>query len=442
MHQSPRSQVVMLLTISFGKADTSRVNPLTSNEWARFANWLEEHELEPSNLLGTDLDSLLGGWMDRAVPVARIRALLDRGAALGLALEKWERAGIWVMTGFDSDYPERLKQRLRTDAPAVLFGCGNKTLLNAGGIAVAGSHDPPEEDIEFTKILGEAAAAQGYSIVSGGGRGVDQNAMQGALSVEGTAVGVLADSLIKSATSSRYRKHIVSGDLVLVTPFNPEAGFDVYNAMSRNRHIYCLADTAIIISSTVDTGGTWNGALENLKHDWVPLWVRRSRVAGSGNSELARRGAHWLPDDFHPLSRLLRAPDTAKNQQKQRGLSKTKDVHKEELKRKPDDHSLERDQSHAAWAPDPISLLNKIPQLSNVEFYSLFLSQVARLTSASSLSTEDIAACLGLQRSQVNVWLKRALSEGKITKSTRPVRYKIAGSGQEQPSLFGEKEEA
>ena len=33
--------------------------------------------------------------------------------------------------------------------------------------------------------------------------------------------------------------------------------------------IYCLADTAIVISSTADKGGTWTGAIENLKIAWV-----------------------------------------------------------------------------------------------------------------------------------------------------------------------------
>ena len=438
MHPSPQSQAVMLLTVSLGKYDTAKVKPLSSNEWARFANWLKYHDLEPSALLRANLETLLGGWMDRAVPVARVRALLDRGAALGLALEKWERAGLWVMTRSDSNYPERLKRRLRAESPAVLFGCGNKALLNVGGIAVVGSRDAAEEDLVFTKMLGEAAAAQGYSIVSGGARGVDERAMRGALDVEGTAVGILADSLIKSATSSKYRKHIVSGDLLLVTPFNPEAGFNVGNAMSRNRYIYCLADTAIVISSTVDKGGTWNGALENLKHAWVPLWIKQSAAVGSGNSELVRRGAHWLPADFQPLSRLLHTSDTTTTLQKQSDLPSISDVHEEELKQKPDDRSPERDQSLTAFAHDSISPLPQPLQPTSMDLYALFLTLVAHLTSTSPLATEDIAACLDLQKSQVNVWLKRAVSEGKITKSIRPVRYQTAESDREQGSLFGE----
>ena len=100
--------------------------------------------------------------------------------------------------------------------------------------------------------------------------------MQGALEGEGTAIGVLADSLLRSATSSRFRNGIMSGSLTLVSPFNPEAGFNVGNAMRRNRYIYCLSDAAVVISSTLDRGGTWNGAIEDLKAAWVPLWVKQT----------------------------------------------------------------------------------------------------------------------------------------------------------------------
>ena len=52
--------------------------------------------------------------------------------------------------------------------------------------------------------------------------------------------------------------------------------------MARNRYIYCLADTAIVISSTADKGGTWTGAIENLKAAWVPLWVKKTETQKSG----------------------------------------------------------------------------------------------------------------------------------------------------------------
>ena len=158
---TPQSQAVLLLNVSLGKSDTGGSKPLARGEWARFAAWLHDNGLEPSVLLKEDLDALLEGWEDRTVTRERLRALLNRGAALGLSLERWERAGLWVLTRSDADYPERLKRRLGRSAPAVLFGCGNRALLGRGGIAVVGSRNAGGDDLAFALKLGADAAAEG-----------------------------------------------------------------------------------------------------------------------------------------------------------------------------------------------------------------------------------------------------------------------------------------
>lgn len=441
MHLTPQAQAVMLLTVSFGKSESQDGKPFSNSEWAKFAIWLKDHGLEPAVLLRGDLDSLLASWVDRTVSIARIRALLGRGAALGLALEKWQRAGLWVLTRSDQEYPERLKRRLRSESPAVLFGCGNKALLNTGGIAVVGSRDANEEDLAYTERLGAEAAAQGYSLVSGGARGVDQSAMIGALARQGTAVGVLADSLLRSATSSKYRKHIMSGDLALISPYNPEAGFNVGHAMSRNRYIYCLSDAAVVISSTREKGGTWNGAIEDIRAGWVPLWVKPSNDRDSGNRELAQRGANWFPEDMTSLSKLFgethfassqtlsnELPLLARDDERQAGSGNEK---------KTEASSITESQ------PPPVSA-TVIPSVSvlessaavNVDFYTLFLARFQELTSAAPMAVDDIAARLELEKTQVSAWLKRARGEEKISKLTRPVRYQITPEGQNQAALF------
>ena len=304
MKSGSNTQAVTLLTVSFGRSDRSKAKPLSPKEWARLATWLRSRNLEVSDLLRGELTGQLEGWTDRSITLSRLESLFDRGGALGLAQEKWQRAGLWMMTQWDSEYPEKLKRRLGLECPPVLFGCGNEMLLARGGIAVVGSRDAGREDLTFAGDLGAAASAQGYSVVSGAARGVDESAMLSALENEGTAIGVVADSLMRAATSEKYRRFLLSRDLALVTPFNPEAGFSIGNAMSRNRYIYCLADAAIVVSSTPNRGGTWNGALEDLKAAWVPLWVKRTANAESGNAMLVQKGARWIPDDLASLESL------------------------------------------------------------------------------------------------------------------------------------------
>ncbi|MDA0273415.1 MAG: DNA-processing protein DprA, partial [Proteobacteria bacterium] len=254
METSANTQSILLLTSRFGDKSED-VKPLAPKEWGRFAKWLHDHDRKPEQLLRGDLNSNLDGWADTQVSRERVGRLLDRGSALALALEKWYRANLWVITRADATYPVRLKRLLGYESPAVLYGCGNQQLLNRGGLAVVGSRNAIEADLNFTRDLGAMAAKAGRSVVSGGAKGVDQAAMTGALNNEGTGVCVLADSLIRASSSLKYRPHIQSQNLVLLTSFHPDAGFNAGNAMARNKYIYCLSDAAVVVHSG-DRGGT------------------------------------------------------------------------------------------------------------------------------------------------------------------------------------------
>lgn len=439
MNVGSQTQAVLLLTVHFGKEDKQGAKPLTTSEWARFALWLKHHDLQPASLINGDVASILSTLIDRSITTQRIQRLLERSGALGLSLERWERAGLWVLTRSDADYPERLKRRLRQDSPPVLFGCGKRALLNSGGIAVVGSRDASATDTAFAESIGHDAALQGLSIVSGGARGVDQSAMLGALQREGTAVGVLADSLLRSATSSVYRKYLMSNDLVLVSPFSPEAGFNVGNAMARNRYIYCLSDSAIVVSCTRDKGGTWNGAIEALKARWVPVWVKRTD-GSSGNQELMHRGALWLSDPPLNLNSLsaddLRKTSPADDdlpllaRDSVTGPELTMAVERNgSLKESEHEHRSEREELPPAHhAEQPASPL-----------YHLFVNHVSDITTSKPLTAEELADQLELTKQQVNAWLKRAVTEKAVKKIGRPTRYQ---SVRGQSSLFGESDHA
>jgi len=293
---SPTAQATLLLTSYFSKASSETAKPLTNAEWGRFALWLKEKSATPADLLVTDPKTLLNGWHDTRISTERIIELLNRGHSLALAMEKWQRAGLWVVTRSDPEYPKRLKKRLKTDSPAVLFGCGNKALLNAGGLAVIGSRNASVSDLAFTDQVGFKAASEGVAIVSGGARGVDETAMQGAIKQGGAVIGVMADSLLKAATSSKWRKGLMDGHTVLISPFYPESGFNAGNAMARNKYIYCLADSSLVIHSG-KKGGTINGAEENLKKAWVPLWVKHTTDKDAANADLVVKGGRWLEAD-------------------------------------------------------------------------------------------------------------------------------------------------
>jgi hypothetical protein len=181
-----------------------------------------------------------------------------------------------VVSRADAEYPRRLKARLREDAPAVIYGCGDMALLESGGLAVVGSRHVDDSLIDYTMAVGRLAARAGRTLVSGGAKGIDQAAMRGALEAGGKVSGVLADSLEKTTMNREHRNLLLDGQLVLISPYDPSAGFNVGNAMQRNKLIYALADASLVVSSDLNKGGTWTGAVEQLdKLKFVPCTFDR-----------------------------------------------------------------------------------------------------------------------------------------------------------------------
>lgn len=434
---SATAQATLLLTSYFSKTSSEDARPLTNAEWGRFALWLKEKSTTPADLLVSDPKDLLHGWYDARISVDRLVQLLNRGHSLAIAMEKWQRAGLWVVTRSDPEYPWRLKQRLKTDSPPVLFGCGNRALLNAGGLAVIGSRNANDADLMFTNGVGAKAALEGIAIVSGGARGVDETAMLGAMKQGGVVIGVMADSLLKAATSSKWRKGLMDGHAVLVSPFYPDAGFSAGNAMARNKYIYCLADTSLVIHSG-KKGGTLNGAEENLKKAWVPLWVKHTTDKDAANADLVAKGGCWLDADAQTLT----IADLMKNEGGR--ANQVKEVQVDLFSSMPAQPELFADskftlETEATEAERKVAsieekIINTTPlemvveingQLSSsVDFYHLFVTELQRLAS-NPIAVDDLIGLTGLHKLQLNDWLKRAESDGVVKKLNRPVRYQL-----------------
>ena len=294
---SSNTEAILLLTapLLVGRGKGSG-RPLSALEYDRLARRLRERGRQPADLLSPEVGVALGecqpGFDD-----ARIRQLLQRGFLLTQVLEHWQARSIRVISRADPAYPTRFKKRLRQSAPPVLYICGDATLLEKGGVAVVGSRKVSDDLKEYAKRIGRLAAAAQCTVISGGARGVDRSAMHGALTVGGTVVGVLADSLERAAMDRGNREALVGGRLVLISPYDPRAGFNVGNAMQRNKLIYGLADAGLIVESDYNRGGTWAGAVEQLdKLCLVPIYARIDGEISKGISELQRKGARPWPD--------------------------------------------------------------------------------------------------------------------------------------------------
>lgn len=294
---SPNTKAILLLTapliVGRGKRSGDLLSP---GEYRELARCLRELEAQPADLL-TPEGAPLRAECGQVIETARLERLLARGFLLSQALEHWQARAIWVLSRADPAYPRRLKDRLKQDSPPLLYGCGKREILESGGLAVVGSRKVDDALLEYTLGVGRLVASAGRTLVSGGARGVDQAAMQGTLEAGGRATGVLADSLERAAMNRENREVLIDGRLVLVSPYDPGAAFNVGHAMQRNKVIYALADAALIVNAEVSKGGTWAGATEQLVGRFpMPVYVRSTGEVSKGLDALRERGARPWPN--------------------------------------------------------------------------------------------------------------------------------------------------
>ena len=245
----------------------------------------------PRTLVGKSEDQLVH---DCGLPeslAGRVERLTHRAMSLAFELERLEQSGIKTITVFDEDYPQQWLDRLRAKAPPMLHAAGSVDLLDSHGLGVVGSRDVSQEGGEVAKEVARLAARRGLPLVSGGARGVDQLAMDAAFEAGGAVLGILAESLSRKLKRPDVRRAVYDGGTVMCTPYSPDAPFSAGNAMGRNKLIYAQAALTVVIASDAETGGTWSGASEALKHGYGPVAVWRGEGEGPGNEPLQQRGA-------------------------------------------------------------------------------------------------------------------------------------------------------
>ena len=267
--------------------------------WHQLSGRLGDAGLTPASLFHS-LDILEDTERERA------GELMADATNVLLEADQLRDRGIWTVPITTDDYPERLRARLGDKAPPVLFGAGERNLLNGGGVGVVGSRNVSPEGAECAQAIATEAARHEMVVVSGAARGVDQLAMNAAYLCGGSVVGILADALTKRIRSPEALAALDAGTTCLITQHHPNAGFSAGAAMGRNKLIYALAGLTVVIASDLDGGGTWAGASEAIRQEYGRVAVWRGQGEGPGNGALEELGAEPItsPDQLaHLLNR-------------------------------------------------------------------------------------------------------------------------------------------
>lgn len=442
---SANTQAILLLTapLIIGKGPTSP-DLLSQSEYKRLALHLRKIKKQPSDLVSSAAADVMRDCRS-VVDEARLERLLGRGFLLSQVVDRWQTKAIWVISRADPEYPRYIKFRLKEQSPAILYGCGNQALLNAGGLAVVGSRNVDDELVEYTMAIGRLAARAGRAIVSGGARGIDQAAMRGALEAGGWVSGVLADSLEKTAMSREQRNYLIDDQLVLISPYDPAAGFNVGHAMQRNKLIYALADTSLVVNSDVEKGGTWAGATEQLsKLFFVPVFVRSTGQPSAGLEALHKKGAAYWPNpqSVEEFARLFgnsvdEGSSSAQTSNDALGYSaldsETTNAPKRSETLVAQNAEVDEEERPQASKGTPLAPLGAATDTVNAEPAAPKASLADTLLAAvravlKELLKEprkdtEVAAALDVTKAQAKAWLQRLIDEGHVIRQKSPACY-------------------
>ena len=215
--------------------------------------------------------------LTKIVGEAKAKAISDRegvsGRALGELLKVIEREGIGYLTLEDEAYPAGIKAI--EDPPAVLFYRGRLFDLPLAGIV--GTRRPTGYTLNLVKASAAKVVEAGMGVVSGGAKGVDWLAHEGAVERGGHTLCILGCGILKTPN---YLLNLLSyPNTLLMSEFPPLQTGDRYTFPKRNRLIAAMSEFVFIPEA-----GAKSGSL--ITADYAIKYGRRVYVhIGIGSSD-------------------------------------------------------------------------------------------------------------------------------------------------------------
>lgn len=161
---------------------------------------------------------------------------------------------IKIVTIWDREYPELLKQI--HNPPLVLYVRGK---IPCGRmISIVGTRDSDPKAEEITRKISSAAAAAGYTVVSGMAMGIDRNAHLGAINSGGSTVAVLpggVDIVYPGSNSDIYRMITESDNSAVISEYPPGTGTgQKWTFARRNRLISGISESVLLVQAPMKSG--------------------------------------------------------------------------------------------------------------------------------------------------------------------------------------------
>jgi DNA processing protein len=177
----------------------------------------------------------------------------EKSIDLAAELKRIEEFGCRIVIQDDPEYPELLRQIY--DPPLVLYTKGELLTKDKNAVALVGSRMTTHYGIEVARKLAYQLAYIGVTVVSGGARGIDTAAHQGALSAKGRTLAVLGTgvNLVTPPENAKLFEQIAAGGAVLTQfPFNRPG--DKQSFPIRNRIVAGMTLGTVVVEANLTSG--------------------------------------------------------------------------------------------------------------------------------------------------------------------------------------------
>ena len=204
--------------------------------------------------------------------------------------------GCHVLISADENYPSLLREIY--DPPLVLYVKGALTAKDKNAVAMVGSRQTTHYGIETARKLAYQLAYIGVTVVSGGARGIDTAAHQGALSAKGRTVAVLGTGInliFPTENAELFQRISENGAVITQFPFNRPA--DKQTFPIRNRIVAGMTLGTVVVEANSTSGAliTANMAVEAGRQVFaVPGRIDSPRSKGC--HDLIKKGAKLCED--------------------------------------------------------------------------------------------------------------------------------------------------
>ena len=195
-----------------------------------------------------------GNYYLKQQEILKLQQQIMQSQVKDLELEISKAGGVFI-TPEDNDWPISLADLATPPIGLVIAGDRSVLLKLDKSISIVGSRRPTNYGLQLSYSLASQASLAQLVVVSGGAYGIDTASHQGALSVGGLSIAVLAGGInrLYPLENQKLFKDITKSGL-LISEVMPNIESKPYRFLIRNRLIAALSRSTVVVEAKFISG--------------------------------------------------------------------------------------------------------------------------------------------------------------------------------------------